>query len=269
MNVVILCGGRGTRLYEETEYRPKPLVKIGDLPIVVHIMDMFARQGLARFILCLGYKGEMIRSFFLNFHAMTEDCSVDLGTGKVKLLRPSSRNFEVELISTGLNTGTGGRILRAAPRIGSETFIVTYGDGLADVDVAALVAHHRSAGKLATVTGVRETSRFGVIEPGSEGLVGRFREKPVLDGLISGGFFVFEPKVLSYLDDGPLETGPLERLAAERQLALFRHDGFFRSMDTYRDFLELNAMCERGAAPWLGKGGPAAVRQRSSGGAES
>lgn len=250
MKVVILCGGRGTRLFEETEFRPKPLVTVGDRPILVHIMEIFGRQGFDEFVLCLGYKGDMIKSFFLNFHNMTADFSVDLKTGAVSLLQPHHRDWRVHLVNTGQSTGTGGRILRAAQHIGDETFMVTYGDGLANVDLQALVKHHRKMGRLATVTGVRESSRFGVVEDDGKGLVKRFREKPVLDGLISGGFFVFEPGIMSYLDDGALEGEPLEKLAAEGQLAFFRHDGYFRTMDTYRDYLELNALFEQGRAPW-------------------
>ena len=250
MKVVILCGGRGTRLYEETEFRPKPLVKVGDRPILVHIMEIFASQGFDEFVLCLGHKGEMIRNFFLNFHTMTADFTVDLKTGDVALLSPHKRDWKVSLVDTGAGTGTGGRILRAAPYLDDETFMVTYGDGLADVDLAALTALHAKAGRIATVTGVRETSRFGVIEAGAGNVVRRFREKPRLDGLISGGFFVFEPAVMDYLDDGPLEAKPLEKLAAGKQLALYEHDGFFRCMDTYRDYVDLNALHEQGDLPW-------------------
>jgi len=251
MKVVILCGGRGTRLYEETEFRPKPLVEIGGQPILVHIMGMYACFGHEEFALCLGYKGEMIKNFFLHFHTMTSDFSVDLKTGNVSILKPQPRNWRVDLLNTGRDTGTGGRILRAAPYLSRSTFMVTYGDGLADVDLDALLAQHKKAGKVATLTGVRESSRFGVIETDAQGLVSRFREKPVLDGLISGGFFVFEPEIFEYLDDGPLEEAPLEKLATERQLALFKHEGFFRTMDTYRDYLELNALHAQGRTPWI------------------
>ena len=229
------------------------MVEVGGKPIVWHIMKLYAFHDITDFILCLGYKGEMIKSFFLNFHTLTADFSVDLKTGGVTLLTPHHRNWKVSLVNTGDNTGTGGRILRAAPHLADETFMVTYGDGLADVDLAGLAAHHKKMGRIATLTGVRETSRFGVIEGRGTGMVGRFREKPVLDGLISGGFFVFEPAVLSYLDEGPLEGAPLERLAAEKQLALYRHEGYFRCMDTYRDFLELNALYEKGETPWIQK----------------
>jgi len=251
MKVVILCGGRGTRLYEETEFRPKPLVKVGEQPILVHIMDGFARKGFSSFLLCLGHKGEMIKNFFLNFHTMTNDFAVDLKKGDVTLLETMKRDWKVELVNTGRDTGTGGRIRRAKARIGDETFVATYGDGLADVDVGALLAHHRKMGRIATVTGVREVSRFGVIESDDRGLVSRFREKPLLDGRISGGFFVFEPAIFDYLkDDGPLEGDPLENLVADGQLALYEHNGFFRTMDTYRDYLELNRLHEEGPVPW-------------------
>lgn len=252
MKVMILCGGRGTRLYEETEFRPKPLVKVGDQAIIVHIMEIFAAYGHKAFTLCLGYKGDMIKTFFLNFATLTTDFTVDLKKGGVRLLKPQEHDWTVDLVNTGINSGTGGRIRRAVPHMGNKTFLATYGDGLADVDINALIAHHRKMGRIATVTGVRETSRFGVIESDSEGLVSRFREKPVLDGLISGGFFVFEPEVVDYLDEGALESVPLETLVAENQLAVYRHDGYFRCMDTYRDYLELNAMYDEGTIPWKG-----------------
>ena len=236
MKVMILCGGRGTRLYEETEYRPKPLVKVGDKAIIVHIMEIFASHGHKAFTLCLGHKGDMIKTFFLNFATLTTD-------------------FTVDLVNTGVNSATGERIKRAFAHMENKTFLATYGDGLANVDLGALIAHHKKMGRLATVTGVRETSRFGVIESDRDGVVSRFREKPVLDGLISGGFFVFEPGVVDYLDEGPLESAPLERLAADDQLAVYRHDGYFRCMDTYRDYLELNALCEEGKIPWKGAPG--------------
>lgn len=252
MKVVILCGGRGTRLYEETEVKPKPLVQIGELPILVHIMEIYARYGFKSFILCLGYKGELIRQFFLNFHAMTGSLTVDLKSGEVRSLGPSSRDWDVTMVDTGRETGTGGRLRRVAPLLDDETFMLTYGDCLADLDIGKLLAFHRKNGRLATVTGVSETTRFGVIETDNHGIVNRFREKPVLDGLISGGFFALEPGILSYIeDDGPFERAPLEKLAGEGQLAAFRHDGFFRGMDTYRDYLELNSLYESGTAPWM------------------
>ena len=227
------------------------MIPVGDRPILLHIMEGFARSGFKEFVLCLGYKGEVVRNYFLNFPAMTAEVTVDLGTGAVKTLKGPRYDWKVTLVNTGVPTGTGGRIKRVAGHLGGEPFMVTYGDGLADIDFRELYAFHRKMGRLATVTGVREVSRFGVIESKGTGLVDRFKEKPVLEGRVSGGFFVFEPGVLDYLDeDGVLEGEPLERLAREQQLALFPHDGFFMSMDTYRDFLRLNEMYEAGRTPW-------------------
>ena len=186
MKVVILCGGRGTRLYRETELKPKPMVPVGEKPILIHIMENFARQGFREFLLCLGYKGEIIRNYFLNFPEMTADFTVDLATGKT-VTHPGERyDWKVTLVNTGIPTGTGGRIKRAQRHLGDEPFIMTYGDGLSDVDVNALTAHHREAGRIATVTGMHPTSRFGVLETDGNGRVDGFQEKPLLKGLVSG-----------------------------------------------------------------------------------
>ena len=252
MKVVIFCGGRGTRLHEETEFRPKPMVPVGDRPILLHIMESFARYGFKDFVLCLGYKGEIIQNYFLNFPAMTGDFTVNLGTGKVETLRGPKYDWKVTLVNTGLPTGTGGRIKRVEPFLGGKTFFMTYGDGLADLNYSALLDHHLKMGKLATVTGVKGTSRFGVIETRGTGLVNGFKEKPLLEGLVSGGFFVFEPKVMDYIDeDCVLEKAPLENLTRDEQLALYPHHGFFMSMDTYRDYLQLNDMYAAGKTPWI------------------
>jgi glucose-1-phosphate cytidylyltransferase len=252
MKVVILCGGRGTRLHEETEFRPKPMVPVGDRPILLHIMEGFARFGYKEFVLCLGYKGEVIRNYFLNFPAMTADFTVDLGTGAVKTERGNRYDWKVTLVNTGIPTGTGGRIKRVAHILGGEAFMMTYGDGLSDIDLHALLAAHRRMGRIATVTGVSGTSRFGVIETKGAGLVDGFREKPLLEGMVSGGYFVFEPGIMDHLtEDCVLEKEPLEALAARGQLALYPHHGFFMSMDTYRDYLQLNAMHEAGHTPWI------------------
>lgn len=252
MKVVILCGGRGTRLNEETEFRPKPMVPVGDRPILLHIMEGFARYGFKEFILCLGYKGEIIREYFLNFPAMTGDFTVDLATGKVGTHRAPRHDWKVTLANTGIPTQTGGRLKRVEPYLEGEPFFMTYGDGLSDVNIQALLDHHRRMGLLATVTGVVGSSRFGVIETEGSGLVNGFKEKPRLEGLVSGGFFVFEPGVMDYLDeDCILEKTPLESLVADGQLALYPHHGFFMSMDTYRDYLLLNEMYETGNTPWI------------------
>ena len=255
IKVVILCGGRGTRLVEETEYRPKPMVRIGPRPILTHIMDIYSGHGFKEFILTLGYKGEMIKDYFLNFDYYTNDFTIDLGKGKV--ITPHTRrhpDWRITLAETGESTLTGGRIKKVEPYIEEETFMVTYGDGVSDIDIPRLLAHHREMGKLATVTGVRPMTRFGELDV-EDGLVKEFREKPqVQAGLINGGFFVFEQGVFDYLsEDVSLEKEPLENLARDGQLAIYRHDGFWHCMDTYRDMENLNKLWDSGRAPWKKK----------------
>jgi glucose-1-phosphate cytidylyltransferase len=258
VKVVILCGGRGTRLVEETEYRPKPMVRIGSRPILTHIMDIYCAFGFREFILTLGFKGEMIKDYFLNFDYYTNDFTIDLGEGKV--ITPHTRrhaDWRITLADTGESTLTGGRIKRIEPYIEGETFMVTYGDGVADIDLDQLLAHHRKMGKLATVTGVHPMTRFGELEV-ADGLVREFREKPqVKTGLINGGFFVFQRGVFDYLsEDCSLEKEPLENLARDGQLAIYPHEGFWHCMDTYRDMESLNQLWASGRAPWkrLGNG---------------
>ncbi|HUI41534.1 MAG TPA: glucose-1-phosphate cytidylyltransferase [Terriglobia bacterium] len=254
MKVVILCGGLGTRLREETEFRPKPLVEIGGRPVLWHVMKCYAHYGFQEFVLCLGYRGGMIKDYFLNYEAMNNDFTIRLG-GKSQILYDGShqeQGFEVTLADTGLDTMTGGRIKRIARYVGDETFMVTYGDGLSDVDIGRLVAFHKSHGRLATVTTVRPVSRFGVVDIGAEGRVVEFAEKPVAEGWISAGFFVFNPVIFNYLsgDDCILERGPLEQLSRQGQLAAYRHEGFFFPMDTYRDHQHLTQLWASGHAPW-------------------
>jgi len=250
--VVILCGGQGTRLREETEYRPKPLVEIGGRPILWHIMKIYSHYGFRDFILCLGYRGNMIKEYFLNYEAMNNDFTICLGN-KHQLLYHGAheeQDFRVTLAETGAETGTGGRVKRIERYISGDTFMVTYGDGVGDIDIGRLVAFHRSHGRLATVTTVRPLSRYGVLDLNGSDEVVRFREKPQVDGWISAGFFVFNRGVFDYLDpNGMLEQEPLERLAADRQIMAFRHEGFWHSMDTYRDFILLNELWAKGA-PW-------------------
>jgi glucose-1-phosphate cytidylyltransferase len=251
-SVVILCGGMGTRLREETEFRPKPLVEIGGRPILWHIMKIYGHHGFTEFVLCLGYRGAMIKEYFLNYRYATHDFTLTLGPQPEVAFHasPDEKEWKVTFADTGPHTNTGGRIKRIERYIAGEHFLVTYGDGVADVDIAALYRFHRSHGKLATLTGVHPLSRFGVVD--AEGMmVRRFREKPRLDGLVSGGFFVFRRGVFDYLDDASvLEREPLARLAEDGQLAVYPHHGFWTSMDTYRDVLELNQMWERGERPW-------------------
>jgi glucose-1-phosphate cytidylyltransferase len=228
-SVVILCGGRGTRLQEHTQTIPKALVEIGGRPILWHVIDIYARQGFRRFVLCLGYKHEMIEEF----------------------VRAEDWDGEVLCADTGVDTPTGGRISRVAEHLGPGTFCATYGDGVADIDLAQLVAFHRAHGALATVTTVRPRLQFGVTELDGDGRVLRFHEKPRSEHWVNGGFFCFEPGVLGYLDrDSVLEREPLERLAADEQLRAFRHDGFWDCMDTYKDAVLLNDLWSQGEAPW-------------------
>ncbi|MFQ5790939.1 MAG: glucose-1-phosphate cytidylyltransferase [Acidobacteriota bacterium] len=252
--VVILCGGLGTRLREETEFRPKPLVEIGAMPILWHIMKMYAHYGFTSFILCLGYKGSMIKEFFLNYEHMANDFTLRLGlTREVVFHNPvSEKDWTVTFAETGYATNTGGRIKLAEKYIQTEHFLMTYGDGVADINIRDLVKFHLSHGKLATLTGVYPLSRFGVIELTEDGiLVKRFREKPRLDGVVSGGFFVLHRQVFEYLDEGSVfEQEPLNRLAEDRQLAVYPHRGFWKSLDTYRDFLEFNRMWANKDTPW-------------------
>jgi glucose-1-phosphate cytidylyltransferase len=254
MKVVILCGGLGTRLREETEFRPKPMVEIGGRPILWHIMKIFGHHGLKDFVLCLGYKGRLIKEYFLNYEAMNNDLQVQLGArASVKYLgEHAEQDYTVTLADTGASALTGARVKRVERHIDGR-FMVTYGDGVADVDLPALLAFHAAHGRLATVTTVRLPGRFGVIDTADDGRVERFREKPDTDAWISAGFFVFERAVLDYIqaDDGcTLEREPMERLAREGQLMAYRHGGSFYPMDTIRDHQALNELWNRGEAPW-------------------
>jgi glucose-1-phosphate cytidylyltransferase len=255
MKIVILCGGLGTRLREETEFRPKPLVEIGGKPVLWHIMKIFAHYGLRDFVMCLGYKGNLIKEYFLNYEAMNNDLVVQLGThSSVKYLgEHSEQDYTVTLADTGATAMTGARVKRVHRHVGNERFMVAYGDGLADIDLDKLIAFHEEHRRLATITTVRVPGRFGVVDANDAGQVQRFREKPTQDSWISAGFFVFEPKVFEYLaaDDAcTLERDPLERLAHEGQLMAYRHSGEFYPMDTYRDHVALNELWSSGRAPW-------------------
>lgn len=255
LKTVILCGGQGTRMREETEYRPKPLVDVGGRPILWHIMKTYAHYGHSDFVCCLGYKAHTIKEYFLNYEAMNNDFTISLGaqSGIDYHDVHDEQNFSVTLADTGLNTMTGGRVARVERYLNGGPFMVTYGDGVADVDIEKLLAFHKSHGKLATCTTVRPTSRFGIVQLNEDSAIERFVEKPQIDGWINAGYFVFEPEVLKYLstDEGcVLEQSPLERLAADGQLMAYRHEGFFFAMDTYRDYLALNELWARNEAPW-------------------
>lgn len=254
MKVVILCGGLGTRLREETEYRPKPMVDVGGRPILWHVMKIYAQQGYREFVLCLGYKGSLIKEYFLNYEAMSNDFTIQLGRQhKIDYHGDhDEQDFSVTLAETGADTMTGGRIKRAARYLDGGTFMVTYGDGLADINVKKLLDFHKSHGKLATVTAVQPISRYGILDVSAEGRVNSFVEKPKSDSWINAGFMVLERPVLDYIagDDIIFEAEPLARLAAEGQLMTYRHQGFFYAMDTYREYKALNDIWDSGKAPW-------------------
>lgn len=258
MKCIILCGGMGTRLREETEYRPKPMIHIGDRPLLWHIMKIYAYHGYDEFVLPLGYKGEQIKDYFINYEVMNNDFTIELGKPDSVELHNShpDKGWRITLVDTGEKTLKGGRLKRVQQYLGDEeTFMVTYGDGVADVDISALLAFHRSHGKAATVTGVRPLSRFGELSV-EQGRVTSFLEKPQSSGgnqLINGGFFVLERSVLERLTvdaDCDLEYGALEDLASEGELMVYRHDGFWFCMDTIRDYEALNKMWSEGNAPW-------------------
>jgi glucose-1-phosphate cytidylyltransferase len=255
--VMILCGGAGTRLREETEVRPKPMVRIGDRPILWHIMKLYAFHGLTRFILCLGYKGHVIKEYFLNYRTAAADITVDLArAGRVEYHADEvEEDWRVTLVETGETTQTGGRVARATRYVAGDTFCLTYGDGVGDVDIGALLRFHRAHGRLATVTGVRPPGRFGELRVGARGAAVEFNEKPqAAEGLINGGFFVFErafvERYLEPRDDLVLEREPLQKLARDGQLNVYLHEGFWQPMDTYRELLLLEQLWQSGRAPW-------------------
>lgn len=253
MKTVILCGGMGTRLSEETVLKPKPLVEVGGRPILWHILKQYAHFGYGDFILALGYKAELIKDYFLNYRLLNSDFKISLGSGHCDFHTPSRIEWEVDLIDTGLETMTGGRLKRLEKHLSqSGTFMLTYGDGVSSVDVAQLVQFHKSHGKLATVTAVHPTARFGGL--GIEGeRVKRFIEKPQGgEGWINGGFFVFEPEVFKYLenDETILERSPMERLTEDGQLMAYRHEGFWQCMDTIRDRQLLDDLWAKPSPPW-------------------
>jgi glucose-1-phosphate cytidylyltransferase len=252
MKVVILAGGQGTRLAEETAIRPKPMIEIGGKPLLWHIMHIYASHGFNEFLVACGYKGEMIKEYFHNIFIHSNDYVVDLKDGSLKVLNTSGTDWRIGVIDTGLDTQTGGRIRRLRPWIGDERFMVTYGDGLGPVNIRELVAFHEAHARLATVTAVRPPARFGGLALDGE-RVREFSEKPQTgEGWINGGFFVFEPGIFDYLtgDDTILERDPLERLAAEGQLMAYRHEAFWQPMDTLREKQLLESLWASGRAPW-------------------
>jgi len=253
MKVAILCGGLGTRLREETEFRPKPLAEIGGKPILWHIMKLYAHFGFREFVLCLGYKGNAIKEYFLNYEAMNNDFTISLGRNSQIEYNDghTEQDYRVTLADTGADTMTGGRIKRISRYIDDDTFMVTYGDGLSNIDICKLLEFHQSHGRLATVSTFRPVSRFGILDIRNN-QVETFSEKPKSDAWASAGFFVFNRRIFDYLGDDTcvLEREPLERLAEEGQLMSFQHEGFFYAMDTFREYQVLSDLWKSGNAPW-------------------
>ncbi|MFV8341091.1 glucose-1-phosphate cytidylyltransferase [Flavobacterium sp. XS2P39] len=253
MKVVILAGGLGTRLSEETVLRPKPMVEIGGMPILWHIMKIYSSYGYNDFVICLGYKGYVIKEYFANYFMHKSDVTIDLKNNSVKVHESEAEPWTITLVDTGVNSMTGGRIKRVQKHIGNEPFLLTYGDGVSNVNIKDLVATHQKNGKLCTVTSVQPSGRFGALNLGSENQVDSFLEKPKGDGAwINGGFFVCQPEVFDYIegDSTIFEKAPMERLAAEGQMGAHLHEGFWKPMDTLRDKVELEESWEAKTAAW-------------------
>ena len=254
MKVVIFAGGYGTRISEETVVLPKPLVEVGSMPILWHIMKIYSAHGLNDFVICCGYKGHLIKQYFLDFFHASNDMTIDLNDNSVEVHRVSSEPWRVTLADTGLETMTGGRLRRVRRYLGEETFCLTYGDGVGDIDITRLIAFHRAQGTLATVTAVTQPGRFGALDFSAEGnLVNGFREKNVADGhQINGGFFVCEPAAIDYIegDTTVWEQEPLRAMVADKQLSVYHHKGFWQNMDTLRDKHVLQTLWDGGDAPW-------------------
>jgi glucose-1-phosphate cytidylyltransferase len=253
MKAVLLAGGLGTRMREETEFRPKPMVEVGGRPVLWHIMKVLGAQGITDFIICAGYKSEYIKNYFYNDGASNLDFTVRLGDQSSTVFHGSHDEFDwtVTVADTGDSTMTGGRIKMIEKYVQGETFLATYGDGIADINVKALLEFHNSHGKTATMTVTQPTSRFGVVEIEDSGIVSQFREKPKVNDWINMGYFVFKPLVFDYLSlDSVLEDSPLRDLASHKELGAFRHSGFWQPMDTYRESLLLNSLWDKGQAPW-------------------
>jgi glucose-1-phosphate cytidylyltransferase len=254
MKAVIFAGGLGTRISEESDLRPKPMVEIGDRPILWHIMKMYSNHGINDFVICLGYKGYMIKEYFYNYYRHTSDFKINLATGDYQVLDTQTENWNITFIDTGLNTQTGGRLKRVKDFIGDETFCLTYGDGVSDIDISKEIEFHKSHGKLATVAAVQPPGRFGMLTMDETGSVTDFREKRAEEvGWINGGFFVLEPSVIDLIsgDSTIWEREPLEHLALTDNLASFRHEGFWQPMDTLREKRILEALVSEKEAPWL------------------
>ena len=254
MKVLLLAGGFGTRLAEETSVRPKPMVERGGRPIIWHIMKIYSQYGFNEFVILLGYKGYYIKEYFANYFLHRSDVTIDLKTNNMTIHNNFSENWKITLLDTGLETMTGGRIKRAKEYIGGETFMLTYGDGVSDINIKNLVEFHKSHGKLATMTAFQPDGRFGALDINNDNIITSFLEKPKGDGnWINAGFFVCEPKVLDYITNGDatiFEKEPLSNLAKDRQLCAFKHNGFWKPMDALRDKQVLEKMWDSGKAPW-------------------
>jgi glucose-1-phosphate cytidylyltransferase len=253
MKTVLLAGGLGTRMREETEFRPKPMVTIGGRPILWHIMRTYAQHDISKFVVLTGYKSEIIREYFYDFAAKNMDFTVVLGENPTIKKHGSmvEEGWEVTVLDTGQETMTGGRIYRARDHIGKDTFMCTYGDGVSDIDISALYRFHKSHGKIATMTSVKPVSRFGVVDISQDQLVEGFHEKPQTESWVNAGYFVFDSEIFNYLEpDSVLEQEPLNQLSKDNQLMAYKHEGFWQPMDTYRESTILNQMWNEGKAPW-------------------
>lgn len=254
MKVVLLAGGYGTRLSEETDLKPKPMVEIGGKPILWHIMKIYSHYGFNDFVILLGYKGYYIKEYFANYFLHQSDVTIDMQTNKMEIHNNKSEPWKVTLVDTGLDTMTGGRIKRAQKYIGDETFLLTYGDGVSDIDIAASVEFHKAQGKTVTMTAIQPEARFGNLDIDSDMNIKKFREKPKTEaGWINGGFFVCEAKVFDYISEDEncvFEQTPLQNLAADEEMVAFKHQGFWQPMDTLRDNQKLNKLWKENKAPW-------------------
>ncbi len=254
MKTVILAGGFGTRISEESHLKPKPMIEIGDMPILWHIMKQYSHYGFNDFVICCGYKQHVIKEFFADYYMHTSDITFDFSqNGQMTVHTNAAEPWKVTLVDTGLNTMTGGRVKRVRDYLGDETFMLTYGDGVSDVNIAQLVDHHKKSGKLATMTAYQPNNRFGVLDIDENGNITDFREKTKSDGdWINAGFMVLEPKIIDYIDDDStvFERAPLEKVAREGQLQAYKHNGFWQCMDTLRDKQQLESLWNSGKAPW-------------------
>ncbi len=254
MKVVILAGGRGTRISEETEVLPKPMVEIGGKPVIWHIMKLYSHYGFNDFVICLGYRGYMIKEYFSHYFMHMSDLTIDLSKNKTRIHTTASEPWKITLVDTGLETMTGGRLKRVKKYVGNQPFLLTYGDGLADINIKKLIEFHKKNKRLATLTAIQNAGRFGVLDLNQEAKVSSFLEKPKEESSwISGGFFVLEPKVFDFITKGDAtiwEGEPLENLAKEEKLGAYRHKGFWHCMDTLRDKLELERIWQSGNIPW-------------------